>query len=103
MIDWITITVVFCAPGVEDVLDVRLRPLSTVADAIAASGMLQRRPELNRELHTVEAGIWGHRCKLEQRVVNGDRVEIYRPLTIDQKEGRRMRADLRRKGRTARR
>lgn len=101
MNDWITITVAFCAPGVEDVREVRLPQPSTVRDAINASGILQRRPELTPELRAVDAGIWGRKCELEQPLVDGDRVEIYRPLTIDPKEGRRMRADLRRKGRIA--
>lgn len=97
MNDWITVTVAFCAPNVEDLSEVRLPPQSTVRDAIDAAGILKRRPEPG----SLDTGIWGQRCGLEQRVVDGDRVEIYRPLTIDPKEGRRMRADLRRKGRTA--
>lgn len=95
MSDWIIVTVAFCAPNEEDFGEVRLPAHSTVRDAIDATGILKRRPELNG----LDTGIWGQRCGLEQRVVDGDRVEIYRPLTIDPKEGRRMRADLRRKGR----
>ena len=99
MSHWIIVTVGFCAPNIEDLSEVRLPPRSTVRDAIDAAGILKRRPELNG----LDTGIWGQRCGLDQRVVDGDRVEIYRPLTIDPKEGRRTRADLRRKTRTAKR
>ena len=88
------VTVAFCAPGVEDVSEVTLPPGSTVRDAIAAAGLRARRSELK---DPVDAGIWGRRCSIDQPLIDGDRVEIYRPLTIDPMEARRARADLRRK------
>ena len=90
----LTVTVVYCAPGVEDVSEVQVAETSTVRDAIAAAQLLVRHPEL---CDAVDAGIWGRRCAMDQRLSNGDRVEIYRPLQIDPKEGRRRRAPLRRK------
>jgi putative ubiquitin-RnfH superfamily antitoxin RatB of RatAB toxin-antitoxin module len=90
------ITVAFCAPGVEDVSEVKLPLGSTVRDAIAAARLHERRPELK---DPIDAGIWGRRCSLDQPLTQGDRVEIYRPLVIDPMEGRRVRADLRRRGR----
>jgi putative ubiquitin-RnfH superfamily antitoxin RatB of RatAB toxin-antitoxin module len=93
---WLRVTVVFCAPGVEDVSEVTLPPGSSVEDAIAAARLHARRPELKDPLDT---GIWGRRCSLDQQVSAGDRVEIYRPLTIDPMEGRRVRANLRRRQR----
>ena len=93
---WLRVTVAFCAPGVEDVSEVRLPRGSTVRDAIDAAQLLGRRPELQ---DAIDAGIWGRRCSLEQPLTEGDRVELYRPLTIDPMEGRRRRAELRRRGR----
>ena len=93
------VTVAFCAPGVEDVSEVTLPPGSTVRDAIAAAGLRARRPELK---DPVDVGIWGRRCSIDQPLIDGDRVEIYRPLTIDPMEARRARADLRRKRRVNR-
>jgi putative ubiquitin-RnfH superfamily antitoxin RatB of RatAB toxin-antitoxin module len=90
------LTVAFCAPGVEDVSEVTLPPGSTVQDAIAAAQLHARRPELK---DPIDAGIWGRRCSLDQQLTDGDRVEIYRPLTVDPMEGRRDRADLRHKRR----
>ena len=93
---WLRVTVAFCAPGVEDVSEVTLPLGSTVRDAIAAAGVQARRPELK---DPIDAGIWGRRCSLDQPLTEGDRVEIYRPLVIDPMEGRRVRADLRRRRR----
>ena len=92
---WLRVTVVYCAPGVEDVSEVRLPPEATVMDAIEAARVRTRRRELDG---AVDAGIWGLRCAPDQRVADGDRVEIYRPLSIDPMEGRRLRAGLRRRG-----
>lgn len=93
---WLRITVVYCAAHFEDISEVQLPGGSTVRDAIAAADLLKRRPEL---VASTDAGVWGELCSLERPLADGDRVEIYRPLTIDPKEGRRIRADLRRKQR----
>ena len=93
---WLRVTVVFCAPGVEDVSEVTLPPGSTVGDAIEGAQIRTRRPQLR---DPIDAGIWGRRCSIDQPLIDGDRVEIYRPLTIDPMEARRARADLRRRRR----
>ena len=91
---WLRVTVAYCAPGVEDVSDVQVSSGATVRDAIAAAQICVRRPELK---DAVDPGIWGRRCSLDQPLADGDRVELYRPLIIDPMEGRRARANLRRK------
>ena len=91
---WLRITVAYCAPGVEDVTTLRVANGATVRDAIAAAQIYTRRPELEE---TPDTGIWGRRCSLDEPLAEGDRVEIYRPLIIDPKEGRRARVELRRK------
>ncbi|MGH6611690.1 MAG: RnfH family protein [Burkholderiaceae bacterium] len=96
----LTVTVAYCAPGIEDVSEVQLPPGACVQDAIEAAKLLARRQELSNQL---DVGIWGRRCSLNQRVADGDRVEVYRPLTIDPKEARRLRAALRRKTTSCRR
>ena len=90
---WLRVTVAYCAPGVEDISDVRVPPGATVRDAIEAAQLCLRRPELTDAL---DPGIWGRRCPIDQPLTNGDRVELYRALVIDPMEGRRARADLRR-------
>jgi putative ubiquitin-RnfH superfamily antitoxin RatB of RatAB toxin-antitoxin module len=89
------VTVAYCAPGCEDLTEVSLPAGATVADAIGAAGVLARRPELASA--PPDVGIWGRSCALTQRVEDGDRVELYRPLTVDPKEARRVRAEVRRR------
>ena len=91
---WLRVTVAYCAPGVEDISEVRVPMASTVRNAIDASQLRARRPEL---IDTLNVGIWGRRCSIDDPLTDGDRVEIYRPLIIDPMEGRRARADLPRK------
>jgi putative ubiquitin-RnfH superfamily antitoxin RatB of RatAB toxin-antitoxin module len=88
------VTVVYCAPGVEDIVQVRLPAGATVSDAIDASGLLARRTELGA---VPDVGIWGRPCSLKEAVNDADRVELYRPLKVDPKEARRVRARVRRK------
>jgi putative ubiquitin-RnfH superfamily antitoxin RatB of RatAB toxin-antitoxin module len=54
---------------------------STVREAIDHSGLLPQFPEI--DLATQEVGIFGKIVKLDARVSDGDRVEIYRPITAD--------------------
>lgn len=37
-------------------------------------------------------GVFGELCKRDRRLVEGDRIEIYRPLAVDPKAARRERA-----------
>jgi uncharacterized protein len=60
----------------------------TAADALAASGLLERH---GLSIDAVRCGVWGRRCDLAQVLRDGDRVEIYRGLTVDPKEARRLR------------
>ncbi|ALM83127.1 RnfH family protein [Bordetella sp. N] len=63
---------------------------ASVADALAASGYEQAFPGVDPWAHGV--GIYGHAVKAEDALRDGDRVEIYRPLTFDPMESRRRRA-----------
>ncbi len=62
---------------------------ATLADAIRASGLLERHPELN--LAQAKLGIWGRLQTPETVLRERDRVEVYRPLQVDPKEARRLR------------
>lgn len=54
---------------------------STVQDAIEQSGILNRFPDINLEEQKI--GIYGKFVKLHTCLNDGDRVEIYRPITCD--------------------
>ena len=62
---------------------------ATVGDALQASGLLARHPELALGDHKL--GVWGKLREPGDPLREGDRVEVYRPLKVDPKEARRQR------------
>ena len=84
------ILVAVALPGRQDVVEVALEPGATVADALAAAKVRERFPELA----DFAVGIWSRRCTPEERLRDGDRVEVYRELAADAKAQRRARARL---------
>lgn len=54
---------------------------STVRQAIEHSGLLKQFPEIDLEHQKV--GIFGKLTKLDARLEEGMRIEIYRPITAD--------------------
>jgi len=82
--------VVYARPEVQRLEYLPYRPGMRVIDAIEQSGILAEFVEIDLARNPV--GIFGRRCSLERPLHPGDRVEIYRPLTIDPKEARRRRA-----------
>ena len=84
------VEVVYALPAVADAVSVSVPAGATVRDAVLASGVLERHPEIN--LETQAFGIFGQRAPLDARLSPGDRVEVYRALAIDPKEARRRRA-----------
>lgn len=63
---------------------------STVEQAILASNILTEFPEINLTVNTI--GIFSKKVTLNTQLQMGDRIEIYRPLVIDPKLARRIRA-----------
>ena len=86
----IEVEVVFALPRQQVLTTVSLPAGSTVADAIAASGLEQRFP--GRDFEGVTVGVWGRPVDRARRLRAGDRVEIYRRLVIEPREARRRRA-----------
>jgi hypothetical protein len=84
------IEIAYALPNDQVVVEVELPASATVGDAIRASGLLERFPEIL--LDRAALGVFGERATLNDPVVEGDRVEIYRPLLADPKEARRRRA-----------
>jgi uncharacterized protein len=85
----IAVEVVYCpAPHQIDLTPLCLGAGATVADALLASGVLQRH---GLDLAGLSLGVWGRLCAPEQPLRARDRVEIYRPLQVDPKEARRQR------------
>ena len=77
--------------GLEGIalVDVDLREGASVADAIAASGIVTR---LGLFEAALSYAIHGQRAERDTPVCAGDRVELLRPLVAEPKEVRRKRA-----------
>ena len=86
----IEVEVIYALPHVQTVRRVHVAPGTTIAQAIAASGIVAHHPEIGRT--ALQAGIYGQRKPLTTLLRDGDRIEIYRPLTADPKQARRTRA-----------
>ena len=59
----------------------------TALDAIRASGILDQFPEIDIENQKI--GVYGKVIKPDALIKEGDRVEIYRPITADPKTVKR--------------
>lgn len=75
--------------GVVDEVVLDLPRGATLIDAVRASGLLDRHAGI--DLATARLGIWGRVQEPQTLLRERDRVELYRPLTVDPKEARRLR------------
>ena len=80
----ISVEIVHC-PGERRIERLRLvlPDGSTLADALRAGGV---------ELGARTVAVWGRLGKPQQALREGDRIELLRPLQVDPKEARRLRA-----------
>lgn len=85
-----TVEVVYAAADHQILRRISLPAGSTVTQAIDASGIVATVPGL--EIDPNRLGIFSRKASLDDVLSEGDRVEIYRPLTLDPKEARRQRA-----------
>jgi putative ubiquitin-RnfH superfamily antitoxin RatB of RatAB toxin-antitoxin module len=91
MSEMINIEVVYALPHEQVLLKLKLPQGTTVSQAVSASGILERHPEI--DLAQNKVGIYGKLTKADAVLRDRDRVEIYRPLIADPKEIRRKRAE----------
>ncbi|MFA7281686.1 MAG: RnfH family protein [Sterolibacterium sp.] len=84
------IEVAYALPQQQELIRFELPAGSTLQQALEASGLLQKYPEL--DLAKNKFGIYGKLARLETPLRDHDRVEIYRPLLADPKETRKQRA-----------
>lgn len=87
----INIEVVYGLPHKQKLLALTVPEGTTIESAIVQSGITQYFPEIIPSEAVV--GIFSKAQKLENTLAQGDRVEIYRPLTADPKEMRKLRAE----------
>ena len=86
----VRVEVAYARPDQQALLEVQVASGATVREAIEASGMLGRFPEIDLEKNKV--GVFGKLTPLDAPLKPDDRVEIYRPLIGDPKEIRKLRA-----------
>ena len=90
MADRIRVEVACVDPPRQFLRAVELDAGATVADAIAASGVADAFVPL--DIAACKVGVFSRPATRDRVLVDGDRVEIYRPLVVNPKEARRRRA-----------
>ena len=90
MAETINIQVIYALPQRQELINLRLAEGATVQQAVEASGLLQKYPEI--DLAKAKFGIFAKLSKADAPLRDRDRVEIYRPLLADPKEVRKQRA-----------
>ena len=86
----VRVEVVYALARAQDMTLVELEEGTRALEAIEASGILARHPEI--DLHDLRLGRFGRAIALDERLRDGDRIEILRPLAVGPMEARRLRA-----------
>jgi len=86
-------SVVYALPDHQEVVEICCPLGTTIREAIELSAICDRCPEINLEIQ--EVGVYGLKQSLDYKILENDRVEIYRSLTISPTEARRLRAKSR--------
>ena len=86
----LAVSVAYAEPDCQWVQELSLPAGSTVRDALQA--VAQQAPFSDLPWADMPVGIFGEPAALEQRLAEHERVELYRPLVMDPKEARRLRA-----------
>jgi putative ubiquitin-RnfH superfamily antitoxin RatB of RatAB toxin-antitoxin module len=89
MPDSINVEVVCATAERQLLLQITLPAGSRVIEAVEQSGILQAMPEV--AFDPSRLGIFSRHVSPDDMLHDGDRVEIYRPLTLDPKDARRRR------------
>lgn len=86
------VEIVFALPSRQVLKQLEVKDGATVADVIVASRIAAEFPGHN--LDELQPGIWGRPVDRTHRVKEGDRVELFRPLEMDPREARRLKAGV---------
>ena len=91
----ISVEVVYATRSNQEIVRVELEDGACATDALLASGLPVRYPEISRT--ETRLGIFGNQVRRATRLRDGDRVEVYRPLNVDPKAARREKASAKRR------
>ncbi len=90
--DDIAVEVAYALPERQALIAIRVPVGTTALEAVRASRIAEAFEDLDAE--AAPLGVFGRRVEADEVLRDGDRVEIYRPLTADPKEVRRQLARL---------
>lgn len=88
----INVEVSYALPQRQELIRVSVPEGATVRDAIDASGILAKYPEIDLDKNN-KVGVYAKLTRLDTALRDRDRVEIYRPLIADPKAVRKKRAE----------
>ncbi len=87
---FIDVEVAYAQPDCQVIVPLQVSAGISAGEAVRQSGLLERFPELDSRKLSI--GVFGNAVSPCAPLAQGDRVEIYRPLQLDPKEARRLRA-----------
>ncbi|HJD44051.1 MAG TPA: RnfH family protein [Candidatus Paenalcaligenes intestinipullorum] len=87
----LTLQVVYALPHTLWQQDLTVPAHTTIAQALKTSTLYREHPETVN----LDVGVFGELVQTDRLVKQGDRIEIYRPLSFDPMESRRRRAEHR--------
>jgi putative ubiquitin-RnfH superfamily antitoxin RatB of RatAB toxin-antitoxin module len=92
MSEVINVEVTYALPHRHELVKLVLPDGATVGDAVKASGLLEKYPEIDVD-GANKVGVFAKLTRLDVALRDRDRVEIYRPLIADPKAVRKKRAE----------
>ncbi len=91
MSDKINIEVAYATAERQKIITLEVTQGTTIIEAVRQSRITDIFPEL--DIESASFGIWSKVKPSSTVILEGQRIEIYRPLIIDPKESRRKRAE----------
>ncbi len=88
------VEIVYANPEKQTLLALDVKEGTDCKAVLVSSGILE---QYNLSLDGIQIGIFSNGVELDYVLQENDRIEIYRPLTIDPKDARRLRAEKKRK------
>lgn len=89
MANTVRVQVCYATPKAVTLLELDAESSETILSVLERSGIVEKHPEIN--LDHAKFGVFGKIKSPDAKLHEGDRIEIYRPLTVDPMEARRRR------------
>ena len=90
MVNTTMIEIAYATPERQEIVECEIVQGTSVREAVKQSNIDEYFPEI--DLENCDLGVFGKIVEPTYELVDGDRIEIYRPLIADPKEIRRQRA-----------